>query len=111
LLLLRNFDNVSRMTSLHSTPFARFEALFNQAQCADPENHNAFVLATVDEEARPHARVLLLKGFAESGFVFYTNTLSAKGTQLSHKAHAALCFWWPALFHQVRIEGQVVRVS
>jgi pyridoxamine 5'-phosphate oxidase len=111
LLLLRIFDNVLRMTFLHATPFARFEALFNQAQSADPENHNAFVLATVDEAARPHARVLLLKSFDVSGFVFYTNVLSAKGTQLSHEAHAALCFWWPALFHQVRIEGKVAPVS
>jgi len=99
------------MALLHSSPFLRFEELFNQAQCADPENHNAFVLATVDDTGKPHARVLLLKGFHESGFVFYTNTLSAKGEQLAHEAHAALCFWWPALFQQVRIEGQVARVS
>lgn len=110
LLLPRNFDNVSFMTLL-PPPFAHFETLFAQAQRVDPENYNAFVLATVDENQRPHARVLLLKSFHESGFVFYTNTLSAKGTQLAHAAHAALCFWWPALFQQVRIEGEVSPVA
>lgn len=94
-----------------STPFARFETLFSQAQHADPENHNAFVLATVDEQARPHARVLLLKGWDEAGFVFYSNTLSAKGGQLAREAHAAMCFWWPALLRQVRIEGETFPVS
>ena len=111
LLPLRNFDNVLHMLLPHSSPFARFEALFGQAQNADPENHNAFVLATVDENARPHARVLLLKGFSESGFVFYSNALSDKGAQLAYVPYAALCFWWPALSQQVRIEGQVEKVS
>jgi len=94
-----------------STPFVHFEALLNEAQRADSENYNAFVLATVDEKARPHARVLLLKSLDASGFVFYTNTLSTKGEQLAHDTHAAMCFWWPALLQQVRIEGCVTQVS
>ncbi|MCL2626779.1 MAG: pyridoxamine 5'-phosphate oxidase [Cystobacterineae bacterium] len=94
-----------------SAPFARFETLLSQAQHADSENYNAFVLATSDENQRPHARVLLLKGFDEAGFVFFTNTLSPKGKHLAHHPYAAMCFWWPTLLHQVRIEGQVSGVS
>ncbi|MCL2013069.1 MAG: pyridoxamine 5'-phosphate oxidase [Cystobacterineae bacterium] len=94
-----------------SAPFARFEALFNQAQNVDAENYNAFVLSTVDEKTRPHARVLLLKGFAETGFVFFSNGLSAKAVQLAHNPHAAMCFWWPGLLQQVRVEGTLSQVA
>jgi len=94
-----------------SAPFAHFGVLFGQAQQVDAESYNAFVLATVDGEGKPHARVLLLKDFSELGFVFYTNTLSAKGAQLAQRAQASMCFWWPALLQQVRMEGPVAPVS
>jgi pyridoxamine 5'-phosphate oxidase len=71
----------------------------------------AMSLATVDEDARPSVRILLLKGFDERGFVFYTNEMSRKGRQLFHNKEVALCFYWSTLDKQIRIEGQVERTS
>ena len=68
-------------------------------------------LATVDAEGRPHCRVLLLKGLDEQGFTFFTNYTSAKGQQLSERPFAAMTFFWPTLERQVRIEGEVVKVT
>jgi pyridoxamine 5'-phosphate oxidase len=69
------------------------------------------VLSTVGAEGRPSSRVVLLKDFDERGFVFYTNFHSRKGQELFAHPLAALCFYWPALERQVRIEGKVGRVS
>jgi pyridoxamine 5'-phosphate oxidase len=71
----------------------------------------AFALATADAEGRPSARMLLLKGFDPDGFVFYTNLESRKGRELEENPRAALCFFWQPLELQVRIEGDVTRVS
>lgn len=68
-------------------------------------------LATVDAEGRPHCRVLLLKGLDEQGFTFFTNYTSAKGQQLEARPFAAMTFFWPTLERQVRIEGDVVKVT
>lgn len=68
-------------------------------------------LATVDDEGRPHCRVLLLKGLDAQGFTFFTNYTSAKGQQLAARPYAAMTFFWPTLERQVRIEGQVVKVT
>ena len=76
-----------------------------------PLEANAFVLATVDEQARPHSRVLLLKGHEGRGFTFFTNYQGAKASQLAANPCAAMTFWWPTLERQVRIEGPVARVS
>jgi pyridoxamine 5'-phosphate oxidase len=71
---------------------------------------NAMTLATVDREGRPSARVVLLKGFDERGFVFYTNYHSRKGQELSGNPHAALVFYWPDQERQVCVAGQVRQV-
>ena len=91
-------------------PIALFSALFEQAgrECAEPD---AMVLSTVDPEGRPSARYVLLKGVDERGFVFYTNLGSRKARALAAHPHAALTFYWPALDKQVRVEGDVERVS
>jgi pyridoxamine 5'-phosphate oxidase len=68
-------------------------------------------LATVGADGRPAARMVLLKGFDASGFVFYTNFASRKGAELDANPHAALLFWWPPLLRQVRVEGRVARVD
>ena len=68
-------------------------------------------LATVDEDGRPHCRVLLLKGLDERGFTFFSNYDSAKGRQLAARPFAAMTFFWPSLERQVRIEGRVERVT
>lgn len=71
----------------------------------------AMCLATVDKDARPSSRMILLKKFDERGFCFFTNLTSRKAGQLEQNQNVALCFYWGALGRQVRIEGQVEKVS
>lgn len=94
-------------------PLALFDQWFNQAVQTEqaPIEANAMMLATVDAQGRPHCRVLLLKGFDDRGFTFFTNYDSAKGQQLAASGFAAMTFFWPTLERQVRIEGQVSKVS
>jgi pyridoxamine 5'-phosphate oxidase len=91
-------------------PIDRFAALFERAKAAQPREPEAVVLATVDERGQPSARVVLMKGFDQRGFVFYTNLHSRKGRELKARPLAALCFYWPALEQQVRVEGRVEQV-
>ena len=69
------------------------------------------VLATTDAAGRPSARLVLLRGVDARGFTFFTNYNSRKGRELAGNPHAALCFYWPSLDEQIRIEGRVERVS
>jgi len=94
-------------------PFVLFHQWFGQAVQTEqaPVEPNAMSFATVDEQGRPHCRVLLLKALDERGFTFFTNYDSAKGAQLAHSPFAAMTFFWPALERQVRIEGRVEKVS
>lgn len=92
-------------------PFTLFGLWFSQAVEVESTEPNAMMLATVDADGQPHLRTLLLKGFDERGFVFYTNYQSAKGEQLQARPRAAMTFWWPDLERQVRIEGAVEVVS
>lgn len=71
----------------------------------------AMTLATADKHGLPSVRAVLLKGFDERGFVFYTNMESRKSLELKENPHAALCFLWQAIGRQVRIEGSVTQVS
>lgn len=73
--------------------------------------HNAMCLATAGKSGFPSARMMLLKGVDERGFVFYTNVKSRKGRELRENPCASLCFWWPHLEEQIRIEGKVEPVS
>jgi len=68
-------------------------------------------LATADAEGRPSVRMVLLRGVDERGFVFHTNYTSRKGRELDINPHAALCFYWPTLDEQIRVEGRVTRLS
>lgn len=92
-------------------PFKQFEEWFRQAESAVPILPNAMMLATATGDGRPSARVVLLKGFDERGFVFYTNYESQKGTELDENPVAALCFYWAELGRQVRITGAVSLTS
>ena len=88
-------------------PWALFRAWFQRALEWDPEHANAMTLATADGDGRPSARLVLLKGFDEDGFRFYTNRSSRKGREIAANPRAALVLWWPDLHRQVRIEGPV----
>lgn len=92
-------------------PISAFDALFARAKKTSVKEPNACVLATVDAKGRPSARVVLLKGADPQGFVFYTNLNSRKGRELRATRHAALCFHWPELEAQVRVEGDAAQVT
>jgi pyridoxamine 5'-phosphate oxidase len=92
-------------------PFLKFQEWFEEAKKSDEREPTAMSLATVDVDNRPSVRMVLLKGFDERGFVFYTNESSRKGRELVFKRDVALCFFWASIDKQIRIEGQVERVS
>ncbi len=92
-------------------PFALFERWFREAKEKEPNDPNSMALATVDASGAPDVRMVLLKDFDAGGFVFYSNTESAKGRQLEAHPRAALCFHWKSLRRQVRVRGQVALVS
>ncbi len=92
-------------------PFALFGQWLEEAKAKEPNDANAMSLATVDADGLPDVRMVLLKGFDDQGFVFYTNTQSAKGAELEANPKAALLFHWKSLRRQVRIRGEVSRVT
>jgi pyridoxamine 5'-phosphate oxidase len=92
-------------------PIRLFAAWFAEAERSEPVNPNAMTLATIDRDGSPNARMVLLKGFDERGFVFYTNLDSVKGQELAATPKAALTFYWKSLERQVRVRGAVEPVS
>jgi pyridoxamine 5'-phosphate oxidase len=97
-------------------PFGLFEDWFEEAKAHEPNDPNAFALATVDPTGLPNVRMVLLKGLdpaghPDRGFVFYTNFESAKGTELLASGKAALNFHWKSLRRQVRARGLISVVS
>lgn len=92
-------------------PFALFADWLDDAGESEVNDPNAMALATVDTDGLPDVRMVLLKGFDERGFVFYTNFESAKGQEILATMKAALCFHWKSLRRQVRVRGPVEIVS
>jgi pyridoxamine 5'-phosphate oxidase len=92
-------------------PLRLFAAWFSDATRSEPADPSAMTLATIDSDGLPNARMVLLKGFDEQGFVFYTNLDSQKGRELDGNAKAALVFHWKSLSRQVRLRGSVERVE
>jgi pyridoxamine 5'-phosphate oxidase len=92
-------------------PISRFQDWLADAAKTEPNDPTAMALATVDADGRPSVRMVLLKGSDQAGFVFYTNTESRKGLQLTARPVAALCFHWKSLRRQVRVEGRVEPVT
>lgn len=92
-------------------PLRLFAAWFEQASKSEPSLPEAMSLATVDEEGLPNLRMVLMKGFDERGFVFYTNVESAKGQELDATRKGALLFHWKSLNRQVRLRGPVERTG
>jgi pyridoxamine 5'-phosphate oxidase len=96
---------------VHSDPLVQFKKWFQEALLAEVNEPNAMNLSTVKASGRPSSRIVLLKGVEQGGFVFYTNYESSKGQALKHHPFASLCFFWPELERQVRIEGKVSKVN
>jgi pyridoxamine 5'-phosphate oxidase len=98
-------------TDVADNPFAQFNTWWQEATASEIDEVNAMTLATVTKDGLPDARIVLLKGFDEKGFVFYTNYESAKGKELAINPNACLVFFWKELERQVRICGTVEKLS
>lgn len=98
-------------TNVDSDPIKQFATWFQQVLDSDLLEPNAMTLATATPEGKPTARIVLLKGFSDRGFVFYTNYKSQKGQQLIVNPYAALVFLWDKLERQIRIEGKVEQLT
>lgn len=92
-------------------PILQFKKWFEEALESRVLEPNAMTLATADAQNIPSARVVLLKGFDENGFIFFTNYQSRKGEELEQNNRACLLFFWKELERQVRIEGSVGKIS
>ena len=97
--------------TLAEEPLRLFGDWLADATKSEPNDPNALALATVDESGLPDVRMVLLKGYDERGFVFYTNFESAKGREILGSMKAAMCFHWKSLRRQVRVRGPVEVVS
>jgi pyridoxamine 5'-phosphate oxidase len=108
-------EHPSRLTGGDFTeaaePFRLFAEWFAEGKRAEPVNPDAMALATVDADGLPNVRMVLLKGFDQRGFVFYTNLGSVKAHELDGAPKAALTFYWKTLQRQVRARGAVQPVS
>ncbi|WP_316748889.1 pyridoxamine 5'-phosphate oxidase [Pedobacter gandavensis] len=98
-------------TDVESNPILQFKKWFTEAVDSKLFEPNVMTLATASASGKPSARILLLKGFDEDGFVFYTNYNSDKGKDLAENPQASLVFFWPELERQVRIDGTVSKLA
>ena len=96
---------------IHVNPMVQFQQWFNEALQGGVKEPNAMTLATADLKGKPSARTLLLKGFDERGFSFFTNYESRKGRELAENSFATMLFFWLDLERQVTIEGAIERLS
>lgn len=115
-LNLQNLRQDYRMASLSESdvaadPILQFQKWFSEAVNAKLYEPNVMTFATADSDGKPSARIVLLKGFDEQGFVFYTNYESKKAQDLVENPQAALVFFWAELERQIRIEGIVSKVD
>ena len=98
-------------TDVAADPIQQFQRWFDEALRAELPTVNAMTLATVDAAGAPSARIVLLKGIDQNGFVFYTNYQSRKGRELAANPRASLVFHWIDLEREVRIDGRVEKVT
>jgi pyridoxamine 5'-phosphate oxidase len=99
------------MSAAPNDPIEQFHTWLSEAEKSEPNDGNAMALATVGRDGMPSVRMVLLKGVDARGFVFYTNLESQKGTELLANPKAGLCFHWKSLRRQVRVEGEIERVT
>ncbi len=92
-------------------PFELFEKWFDEAKKKEINDPNALALGTASKNGIPSVRMVLLKGFNNNGFVFYTNLNSQKGKEIKENPKATMCFHWKSLLRQVRIVGNLTQVD
>lgn len=93
-----------------NNPFSQFENWWQDAVNSEIAEINALTLATATTDGKPTARIVLLKGYDEKGFVFFTNYQSKKGIQLAENPAACMVFFWKELERQIRIEGSIATI-
>jgi len=98
-------------SSVSADPIVEFARWFEEAIKAELHEPNAMTLATASADGAPSARIVLLKGFDERGFVFFTDYRSRKGGELTENPRAALVFYWPELERQIRMTGSTERTD
>ncbi|MBC8172293.1 MAG: pyridoxamine 5'-phosphate oxidase [Chitinophagales bacterium] len=99
------------IANAYPSPYHQFEKWFDAAKQTNIVEPNAMVLSTATKEGEPSSRIVLLKGYDEDGFIFFTNYNSRKGKELTDNPHACLNFWWGGLEKQIRIDGVVQKIS
>lgn len=103
--------NALNETEIDPNPLKQFEKWYSEALAAGVPETDAMTLATATKDGTPDARIVLLKGFDDRGFVFFTNYQSRKAAELDDNEKACLLFYWLPIKRQVRIEGSVEKVS
>ena len=107
-------DQLAALTkhSIDANPIRQFQKWYDEVRAngVSEQDATSMTLATATRDGRPSARIVLLKSFDDRGFVFYTNYQSRKGKELSENPRACLLFYWPQLWRQVRIEGEVEKI-
>src|SRR6266853_5244721 len=105
--------SVLTKSNIDANPIRQFQAWLDEVRGSGVSEQDAIsmTLATADKDGQPSARIVLLKSFDDRGFVFYTNYLSRKGKELSENPRACLLFYWSELWRQVRIEGDIEKIS
>lgn len=100
-------------TDVDRDPIKQFARWYDEVRAngVSEQDATSMTVATASREGRPSTRIVLLKSFADSGFVFYTNYQSRKGRELAENPQASLLFYWPNVWRQVRIDGAVEKVS
>ncbi|MED6306059.1 MAG: pyridoxamine 5'-phosphate oxidase [Candidatus Thermoplasmatota archaeon] len=100
-----------RRKDLVESPVEMFRIWFDQVEGMHPFESTAMTLSTTNKDGKPSSRVVLLKGYDEDGFVFYTNYESRKGREIEENPYGSLNFYWPSQERQVRINGKLRKVS
>jgi len=103
--------NILSEETVQKNPFNQFEEWFKEVLKVGLIEPNAMMLATADDNAKPSVRVVLLKGLSKKGFTFFTNYTSRKGKNLTENSSASLLFFWAELERQVRVEGEIKKIS
>ena len=109
---MTEFSALTKST-IDASPIRQFQIWFDEVRAGGVSEQDAIsmTLGTASKDGQPSARIVLLKSFDDRGFVFYTNYHSRKGKELSENPRACLLFYWPQLWRQVRIEGDIEKVS
>lgn len=98
-------------SSINKNPFDQFKIWMDEGLQGDFYEPTAMVISTVNSDGRPSSRVVLLKSYDEHGFVFFTNYLSRKGTDIAFNPYGSLIFYWDKFERQIRIEGKIEKVT